>query len=63
MNGVVRRERLKVEQRRENRYQRHAAADAEQAGQEADAGAGDDVRGDPGHRMLRLRRTSMFLSS
>jgi hypothetical protein len=37
------------EQGREDGHQRHPAANAQQSGEEADDGAGEEVGKDPGH--------------
>jgi hypothetical protein len=48
VNRVVGGELLRGEHRREDRHQGHAAADAEEPGEETDEGAGHDVGEHPG---------------
>ena len=48
MHGVVGRELLRREHRRQDRHQGHATADAEQPGEKADEGAGREVGEQPG---------------
>jgi hypothetical protein len=54
VHGVFGCKLLRAEHRREHRDQGHAAADAKQAGQEADERAGGEVGEHPGHGHARV---------